>query len=171
MRAIPIALALGIVAAVTAGARAQDQAPAGPCSGLNLKIDSGGQDAGEGKNAFAYKITNIGAKPCTLDGHPRVELLDPKGQPVQDMPVEETTASAVVSAEDSAGPVTVPPGGEAFFAVEFPTGGGSADCRNAVELRATLPGTSMPATFAGSFTACGGPVRVTQINPGASPLE
>ncbi|WP_342641589.1 DUF4232 domain-containing protein [Rhodoligotrophos ferricapiens] len=160
---------LTFAALIVLSANAWDEAQAQPCSGLNLKIDSEGQDATNGANAFAYKITNIGAKSCTLDGHPRVELLDTKGQPISDMAIEPSDEAAGQEAERKT-PVTMNPGDEAFFAIEFPTGRHTDDCRNAVELRATLPGTEMPATFPGSFTACG-PVKVSPISADAQPLR
>ena len=141
---------------------------ADPCSGLHLKVENGGQDARNGRLTFGYTIRNIGPDTCTLGGHPTIELLDTKGVQLASVDIDEAPPTEGAGKE----PLDLEPGDEAHFTLQFeaPKSAEGSDCAGAVELRATLPGTDMPATFAGSFSACG-TVTVSPIAPGASPLR
>lgn len=160
-------------AATTPAARpataAPSPAPAGPqpCSTSYLRLKQGLGQGTAGALHQDFVLTNIGSITCTLYGFPGVSL-------GVGTPVEQIGEPAARLSPPSPAVVTLAPGQQANFNVNFEDAGNypASKCgpENATDLVAYPPGQTTPIYFAFSAQTCSSTslvtMHVTVIQPG-----
>jgi hypothetical protein len=123
--------------------------------------------AGHGLNTF--EMRNTSGLACRVSGYPAVELLDAQGRVL----AQGQPRGGAILGDKPPAPVTIAPGGAAYFAVESENvcpddqPGSSAD-----RLRVVLPDDAAPAVVSARITVCPrpdilvSPVRATQAELG-----
>lgn len=107
------------------------------CQGASLSlryIDTDAAMGGVRRASYAFK--NNGLAACTLSGFPHLQLLNPNGQLVW--------GNHIVHTEDPPGTVTLAPGGEAFFSIQYNEGGAGhvgPPCPSVRRIKIRAPGT------------------------------
>nr|MDQ3817752.1 DUF4232 domain-containing protein [Acidobacteriota bacterium] len=95
---------------------------AAQCLRENLSVKEGDTDAAMGGHRLTtYTFTNKSSSPCTLDGHPRVELLNRAGRVAR----RAARREALPGESDAKPPqqVTIEPGQTAWFDIYYNNGG------------------------------------------------
>ena len=109
---------------------------AATCSQLSVHRE--GTDAAMGgRRSLFYSFKNNSQKPCTLTGWPGYVLLNNAGHPLK---AQNMAGEGV---PDDPKPVTLAPGGKAFFSVNYTTcsSPGHKRCMSSAKARITAPGT------------------------------
>lgn len=157
----------------TASPAPQEQAPpeaseaaGASCTGASLSLAVTAQDAGAGSRFATLAFTNTGAAVCTLEGYPEIALLGADGQPRSPFRIEQTPATTDVA------PVTLPPGGQAWFdlvttAVAGEVPGETEPCPAATAVRAVIGGAKVDAPI--QLNPCNQRARVSTIRATAEP--
>jgi hypothetical protein len=118
-----------------ASAALRSTAPA-RCTGANLTLKYDDTDAAMGGVRSAkYEFKNIGAHPCTLEGFPKLQLLNHAGHVVH--------ANLVKHSSDTPKLVTLAHNGKAYFTIDFNSGGAGHEgppCPSVTRERIWVPG-------------------------------
>ena len=142
-------------------------APAGPegCQGPAAEIAFLDSRAAAGHSLAVFVVRNPTTRPCRLTGHPGVEVLDSSGRVLA---TARRGAGSILSGAPP-GPVTIPPRGAAYFAIESesvcPDDAAPAD---SARVRVVLPDDAPPADVTATITVCPrpeilvSPIRATQ---------
>lgn len=118
-----------------------------PCRAADLSVaydpahSSGGA---AGSVGLTYRITNTSSQGCTMFGYPGLQLLDAGGRPLP-------THVSRVSPYGPPANVTLAPGGQAWFAIQYPTqtGYGNLSCPKSASLGVMAPGDTAQLTVSG----------------------
>jgi hypothetical protein len=96
---------------------------------------SGGGAAGS--FGLTYRFTNLASISCTMIGYPGLQMLDVHGHALPTHVTHSTTLGSPTT-------VTIPPGGQAWFAIQFPTrtGFGTISCPTSSALAVVPPNTT-----------------------------
>lgn len=139
-----------------------------PCRGAQLRLTAEGGDAGAGNRVSAFALQNVGAAPCSLNGHPGVTLQDGEGRAlsaIRSVPV----LGGYFTGGVTPAPVELEPQARAFFDLAWSAipheGQGERACPTAARLRVTAPGDASPVTVDQTLQPCGGRVQVTPFRP------
>jgi uncharacterized protein DUF4232 len=127
--------------------------PAGPerCQGPAVRIAFLDSRTAAGHSLAVFEVRNSGTRPCRLAGHPGVDVLDPSGRVLA---TAQRRAGTILGPSPPA-PVTIPPGGAAYFGVESESV--CADDLPPVDsdrMRVVLPENTAPAEVAVTITVC-----------------
>jgi Domain of unknown function (DUF4232) len=111
---------------------------AATCPGSQLSVHREAKDAAMGgRRSLFYSFKNNSQSPCTLAGWPAYVLLDGAGHKIKpNMPPGE-------GVPDDPKPVTLAPGGKAFFSVNYTSclSNTHKRCGSSAKARITAPGT------------------------------
>jgi hypothetical protein len=113
-------------------------------SQLNLTTDAAHSSGGAaGSLGITYMFTNTSATACTLTGFPGLQLLNASGQPLTTTTIRNTETPSAV---------TLQPGRQAWFDIEFPTqtGFGSLQCPTSAALAVIPPNDTTALVVRGS---------------------
>lgn len=137
---------------------------AAPCRAAQLRLSSEDGDAGAGNRSSLIGVTNAGAAPCSVSGHPGVSLLDAQGRALTTIQSEQTPATST--------PVTLAPNGKGYFDIAWNVvpneGNGERVCPTAATVRVIVAGDPVALSLPLTLTPCGGRIRV---NPFRSTTE
>jgi len=143
-----------------------------PCKGPQLKLSADGGDAGMGHRVTIVGVQNVGAQICSLTGYPTVTLQDARGRTLTTVRSEQNPGSYLRAGQAPA-PVALQPQAKAFFDLAWTVvpneAQGETTCPTATRIRAVAPGDASPATFAQTFTPCGGRIQVSPFRAVAEP--
>lgn len=151
---LAIALAVAVVPSIafTATASAAASARAATtsvprCATRSLEIWVGRSTVAMGTVANEYGFTNTSAKACSLEGYPRVQMLEKSG--AMQTTVDHKASPGAFGIEEKI--VVVAPGKTAYFGVVFhdQTGFGNLTCPTSAALRLTPPGDTTAITLRG----------------------
>jgi Protein of unknown function (DUF4232) len=142
------------------------------CSREALTLKQGETDAAMGGvRATDFTITNKSSTPCTLNGYPRLELLDRKG-----VVRRRATASAQLPGDTVKMPpqtVTVDAGKTATFQIQFNSGGAGhmgKPCPTYPKLKILVPGTTRAFVLHSDIQSCGGTeLQVSAVRAATNP--
>jgi len=134
---------------------------AGPaaCKATQLKITSGGPDAGAGQVYLPVVFTNISAATCTLTGYPGVAGLNAAGHQI--VQAGRDTTSKVVA-------ITLKPGKKASAAIHaanVPSGTATSCPPSYAAVLVTPPNTTTSTKLVALLPSCGG-LQVNAVNLG-----
>lgn len=128
---------MGPISRSTAAAKANGNPVVETCQGANLSIRYVDGDAAMGgARGIYYAFKNNGSGPCTLDGVPRVQLLNRRNQVVYANRVKYADEHSVVK---------LSPGQEAFLEIDYrSTGAGNPGmhCLSVQRFKIKPPGTN-----------------------------
>lgn len=120
-----------------AAAKASPTAVFSTCQGANLSLRYIDTDAAMGGvRGASYAFKNNGSAACTLSGFPHLQLLNRYGHPIW--------VNHIIHSEDPPGTVTLAPGGEAFFSIQYNEGGAGHEgppCPSVRRIKIRAPGT------------------------------
>lgn len=129
------------------------------CRATDLRLAAGDADAGAGNRTQILTLSNAGTTPCRLSGYPAVSLLDANGRPVTGVRADQNPATAA--------PVTLEPGGRAFFDIAWTVvpneAEGQTTCPTAARVRVRIGSDTASLALPLSFTPCGGRIRVNPV--------
>ncbi|MEO6393215.1 MAG: DUF4232 domain-containing protein [Pyrinomonadaceae bacterium] len=107
------------------------------CQGANLSLRYIDTDAAMGGvRGASYAFKNNGSAACTLSGFPHLQLLNRYGHPIW--------VNHIIHSEEPPGIVTLAPGGEAFFSIQYNEGGAGhvgPPCPSVRRIKVRAPGT------------------------------
>ncbi len=135
-----------------------------PCRNQDLSLRHVMDDAAMGGvRVIGYAFKNKSAAACTLKGYPRFELLDKSGAV---RPHGRAINSQQAPGEEKQPPqlVTIEPGKEAGFRVDYNAGGAGyvgKPCPVSRRVRITAPGTTQRFVLREEISLCGG----LQVSP------
>ena len=116
------------------------------CTREQLSLKAGDEDAAMGGvRTVNYTFTNTSSSPCTLNGYPRLELLNKAGRAI---PGRHTVNKAKMFTDSDPVPpkeVTLEPGKTAMFLIYYNNGGAGHEgkpCPSYPKVRVTAPGTT-----------------------------
>ena len=131
-----------------------------PCRGQDLSLRHVTEDAAMGGlRMIVYAFKNKSSAACTLKGYPRFELLDKSGNV---RPHGRAINSQTAPGEETKQPpqlVTLEPGKEAGFRVDYSTGGAGylgKPCPLSRKVRITAPGTTRHFVRREEISLCSG---------------
>lgn len=130
--------ALLVLAFLMALAGIAQSQTASRCVGSQLSLHREAKDAAMGgRRSLFYSFKNNSKSPCTLEGWPRYVLLNGDGHQLK------AKNMAGEGVPDDPKPVTLSPGGKAFFSVNYTTcsSPGHKRCASSAKARITAPGT------------------------------
>lgn len=140
-------------------ASAQGRRPA-PCRDGQLSASKLGEDAAMGGARMnEYALTNTSSEPCTLEGHPRFEVLSRSGRVFR----------RGRAAEGQSARVMIEPGRAATFSVRYNAGGAGRvgrPCTTYPRVRVTAPGHKRGLVLREPMQLCG-EVEVSPVGPPA----
>ena len=121
----------------------------GGCASDQLLISFVGEQGAAGSEIGIYAFQNTTNSPCTLVGYPGMQMLNANGQ---------TIPTKVVRQPDPFGPpsvVTLSPGGDAYFVIQYPDGTGYAglSCPTSSSIEFTAPNDYQPLVLSGKGAA------------------
>jgi len=128
-----------------------------PCTSAQLAVAQAGSDAGAGSRALHFTLHNTSAHTCTLKGHAGMRLLDAAGHPLAGVTVKQREDSDIQS------PLTLPPGGSAWFQLIFPGATGGPPCHAVSAVEVTPPSGGAAQRLDLAFEVCGARVTVTPL--------
>lgn len=150
-----------------------DSASPPPCRGPQLQLEEAGGDAGMGNRVAVVAVRNLGTAVCSLSGYPTIGLVDNRNQVLESVRTETGPGSYFRSGQTPT-PVSLPPGGRAWFDVAWNVvpheAEGETVCPTAARIRMTAPGDTSPVWLAHALTPCGGRIRVSPFRPVAEPV-
>lgn len=121
-----------------------------PCVRDDLRIRQGETEAAMGGvRVTPYIFTNISSSTCTLNGYPRLVLLNQKGAVVR--------RATKQPADDPVVPATLEPGKTAWFNLNYNAGGAGylgKPCPTYRRLRITAPGIPTPFALSSEIQTC-----------------
>ena len=129
------------------------------CLRENLSVKEGDTDAAMGGvRVTTYTFTNKSTAPCTLNGYPRVVLLNRAGRVARR--AANSNALTGESVDDAKPPqqVTIEPGKTAWFNIYYNNGGAGHEgkpCPTYPKVRITAPGTTRAFVLRGDIQSCG----------------
>ena len=127
-----------LLALLTALAGIGQSQTATTCPGAQLSVHREAADAAMGgRRSVFYSFKNNSQTPCKLEGWTRYVLLDAAGRPLK---LQNMSGEGV---PDDPKPVTLAPGGKAFFSLNYTTCStpGHKRCVSSAKARITAPGT------------------------------
>jgi hypothetical protein len=129
----------------------------GACRAQQLKLSQGAPDGGAGHFANAFQVTNSSHETCTLQGVPRLHLLDRQGR-VVDAPVCAGCGDYLFGAK-AAEPVELKPGASANFLLgAFHGDAAHENCHTFARIQVELAALARPLEFqfhGGDVATCG----------------
>lgn len=150
----------------TAGVTVTNGAP--PCRGPALSLARESTEGAAGSRFVTLSLTNEGTTPCSLTGHPGLELRDGQGRPLSAMRVVRE-AGGYYSGDREPGPVTLAPGARAWFDLAYSAlpheDIGETRCPTVARVVARAPGDSADIPLDLELQPCGRQVRVTPVRP------
>ena len=139
------------------------------CTTGALGLAVAGSQGAAGTFELTFSVRNISTASCTMDGFPGTLLLDAAGAV---LPTNEVRAGSYSFTNFSASPVSVSPGGTAYFNLGYsdvPTGG-ETSCEMATQLQVMPPGSSTHAVVTAALSVCNhGTLTVSPVFSSSSP--
>ncbi|HYO53220.1 DUF4232 domain-containing protein [Archangium sp.] len=132
-----------------------------PCTSGQLALAEAGSDAGAGKRALHFTLRNTSLRTCTLKGNVGMRLLDASGRPLASVRVEQREDG--VQANAASEPVTLSPGGSAWFLLIYPSATGGLQCHAVASVEVTPPSGGSALRLVRGFDVCGTRVTVTPL--------
>lgn len=152
--------------AETTGVTVTDGAP--PCRGPALSLARESSEGAAGSRFVTLSLTNEGTAPCSLTGHPGLELRDAQGRALARMQVVEEPGGYYSGGREP-GPVRLAPGGKAWFDLAYSAlpheDIGETQCPTVARVVAQAPGDSADIPLDLELQPCGRQVRVTPVRP------
>lgn len=179
-QAITLVLALSFCVYVVQGENRQGKNHTGGAAGRQaasqctrgqLSLKAGDEDAAMGGvRGVTYTFTNSSQSPCTLNGYPKLELLNKAGRAI---PGRHTVNKAKMFSDSDPVPptdVTLEPGKTAIFMIYYNNGGAGytgKPCPTYPKVRVTAPGTTKGFLLKQEIQTCI-KVEVSSIRPPAA---
>lgn len=139
-----------------------------PCKGPQLQLEEAGGDAGMGNRVAVVAVRNLATAACSLSGYPVISLVDDRNRALDTVRAETGPGSYFRSGQMPT-PVTLPPGGRAWFDLAWNVvpheAEGETVCPTAARIRMTASGDTSPVWLAHALTPCGGRIRVSPFRP------
>lgn len=139
-------------------------AVAAPCLSGQLSARVAGGDAGAGNRGTVIALTNTGATPCVLSGHPRLMAQDSQGRNLTGLTIEPRDPAQ----DQSPAPITLTPQGQAFFDVTWNVMA-EGPCPRVARLAVSAPGDQGPVLTQVRIQPCGGRMGVTPFRAEGGP--
>lgn len=139
-----------------------------PCRGPALSLARESGEGAAGSRFVTLSLTNEGAQPCSLTGHPGLELRDAQGRALANLNVVEEPGG-YYGAGRTPGPVALAPGAKAWFDLSYSAVPhediGETRCPSVTRIVARAPGDSADIPLDMTLQPCGRQVRVTPVRP------
>lgn len=128
------------------------------CAGTSLSVRHVDDDAAMGGfRSTTYAFTNKSTAPCTLNGYPRVELLNSKGKAGRRATNKEQLAADTEKTQPQL--VTIEPGKTAWFLIQYNSGGAGhmgKPCTTYPKIKIIAPGTTRAFLLRDGIQSCRG---------------
>ncbi|MDQ3821260.1 MAG: DUF4232 domain-containing protein [Acidobacteriota bacterium] len=133
---------------------------AAQCLREDLSVKEGDTDAAMGGHRLTtFTFMNKSSSPCTLDGYPRLELLNRAGRVARRAARREALPGESESGAKPPQQVTIEPGKTAWFDIYYNNGGAGhmgKPCPTYPKIRITAPGTARAFTLRSDIQSCPG---------------